>query len=84
MSLIDKVRDRLADINTRRSAIADELDAIATDPEARGLADDAAITARLSRGEPLEQAVEGARAYLRRGLERPLRVAGRDFISHGV
>ena len=48
MSLIDKVRDRLADINTRRSAIADELDAIATDPEARGLADDAAITARLT------------------------------------
>ena len=44
----------------------------------------AAITARLARGEPLEQAVEGARDYLRRGLERPLRVAGRDFISHGV
>jgi HK97 family phage major capsid protein len=48
MSLIEQVRARLADIHARRSAIADELEAIATDPEARGLADDEAITARLT------------------------------------
>ena len=44
----------------------------------------ASITARMARGEPLKQAVEGARAYLRRGMEKPLRAAGRNFISHGV
>ncbi len=44
----------------------------------------AAITARLARGETLETAVAGARDYLRRGMESPLRVAGKSFISHGT
>jgi HK97 family phage major capsid protein len=48
MSLTDKVRARIADITARRAEIADELEAIAADPEARGLADDDAITARLT------------------------------------
>lgn len=48
MSLIDKVRARIADIDSRRMAIADELEAIATDPEARGLTSDADVVAKLA------------------------------------
>jgi hydroxymethylpyrimidine/phosphomethylpyrimidine kinase len=43
----------------------------------------AAIAALLARGERLEDAVEGARRYLRRGMRRPIAVAGRRFIAHG-
>jgi hydroxymethylpyrimidine/phosphomethylpyrimidine kinase len=42
----------------------------------------AAIAALLARGESLEAAVAGARAYLRRGLAHPLEVAGSRFIAH--
>lgn len=42
----------------------------------------AGIAALLARGERLEAAVDGARRYLRRGMLRPLRVAGRRFIAH--
>jgi len=42
----------------------------------------AAITAHLARGHPMERAVEAGLAYLRRGMARPLHVAGRAFINH--
>ena len=42
----------------------------------------AALAAALARGEALPNAVATARAYLRRGLERPLTVAGRQWIAH--
>ncbi|GHB99264.1 bifunctional hydroxymethylpyrimidine kinase/phosphomethylpyrimidine kinase [Cerasicoccus arenae] len=42
----------------------------------------AAITAELAKGRALTDAVQTAHAYLRRGLERPLHVAGRAFIRH--
>lgn len=42
----------------------------------------AGIAALLARGETLETAVAGARAYLRRGLTHPLTLGGRKFIAH--
>jgi len=42
----------------------------------------AAIAAHLARGADLEQAVERARQYLRRGMRSALRVGGRRFIAH--
>lgn len=48
MTLIERVQARLAEIATRRNEIADELEAIANDPEARGLTSDDAIDTRLA------------------------------------
>lgn len=48
MTLIERLQARLAEIATRRSEIADELEAIANDPEARGLTSDEAIDGRLA------------------------------------
>ena len=42
----------------------------------------AAIAASLAHGMTLDDAVETARGYLRRGLERSLTVGGRRFINH--
>jgi hydroxymethylpyrimidine/phosphomethylpyrimidine kinase len=42
----------------------------------------AAITANLAKGLGLDRAVEDARAYLLRGLERSLALGGRRFINH--
>jgi len=42
----------------------------------------AAVTANLAKGLALDQAVENAREYLRRGLERSLALGGRRFINH--
>lgn len=42
----------------------------------------AAIAAHLARGRTLDEAVAAARRYVRRGMRKPLRVAGRNFIAH--
>jgi hydroxymethylpyrimidine/phosphomethylpyrimidine kinase len=42
----------------------------------------AAIVAGLAHGFALERAVDRAHAYLRRGITRPLNIAGRAFIAH--
>ena len=42
----------------------------------------AAIAANLARGLDLDSAVEAARGYLRRGLERSLAIGDRRFINH--
>jgi hydroxymethylpyrimidine/phosphomethylpyrimidine kinase len=42
----------------------------------------AAIAANLAKGLALDHAVEAAREYLRRGLERSLGLGGRRFINH--
>jgi hydroxymethylpyrimidine/phosphomethylpyrimidine kinase len=42
----------------------------------------AAIAANLALGRDLPASVERARRYLRQGMTRPLRVAGRNFIAH--
>lgn len=42
----------------------------------------AAITAHLARGAALPEAIALAHAYLQRGIHRPLRAAGREFIAH--
>lgn len=47
MTLIERIQARLAEIASRRNEIADELESIANDPEARGLTTDEAIDARL-------------------------------------
>ncbi|MGH8019237.1 MAG: bifunctional hydroxymethylpyrimidine kinase/phosphomethylpyrimidine kinase [Opitutaceae bacterium] len=42
----------------------------------------AAIAAHLARGATLEAAVAGGRAFLHKGLRRPLRVRGENYIAH--
>jgi hydroxymethylpyrimidine/phosphomethylpyrimidine kinase len=42
----------------------------------------AAITAQLARGEPLEQAVRLAHAYLQNGMNNPMQVVGLKHIRH--
>lgn len=43
MSLIDRVKERIAELDARSAEIGAELDAISDNPEARGLDDDAAL-----------------------------------------
>jgi len=41
-----------------------------------------ACAARLARGEAIEDAVRAARAFLRRGMESPVRLSKANFINH--
>ncbi len=52
------------------------------DTHGSGCSLSAAITAHLAKGCDLELAVEGARMYLQRAMERSLVVGGRRFINH--
>jgi hydroxymethylpyrimidine/phosphomethylpyrimidine kinase len=63
-----------------RTYASKRLDGI--DTHGSGCTLSAAIAANLARGLDLNRAVEAARAYLRRGMERSLTVGGRRFINH--
>jgi len=51
------------------------------DTHGSGCALSSAIAAWLARGHKLEDAVEAGRAYLRKAMERPVRLAGRSFLN---
>lgn len=75
--LFDVVASPEGRIETYRQSRIHEIDT-----HGSGCTLSAAIAAQLAKGQSTFAAIEAARAYLRRGMERPLTLHGKTFINH--